>query len=90
MSWEVASLCARSKASLDKLFSSSVLIAESLPTLVEASEVGVDDIALESSSKLREASVSIPMKERDWQGAVSQDRQAQQEPHIGSSPKGRF
>ena len=52
MSCEVAALCARSKARLGGLFSSSVLIAESLPILVEASEVGVDDIALESWSKL--------------------------------------
>ena len=61
MSCEVACLCAGPKVCLDKLFSSSVLIAESLPILVEASEVGVDDIALSNHVSQRgEATGKIP------------------------------
>ena len=52
ISCDVAALWVRSNARRDKVFSSSVLAEESLPILVEASEVGVDDIGAESYSKL--------------------------------------
>lgn len=52
ISCDVAALWVRSNARRDKVFSSSVLTEESLPILVEASEVGVDDIGPESYSKL--------------------------------------
>ena len=44
----VVAVCARSNVRLRKLLESSNTIDESLPTLVEDSEVGVDDIAPKS------------------------------------------
>ena len=52
MSCDVVALCARSNVRLRELLGSSKLLDESLPTLVEDSEVGVDDIASELRMRL--------------------------------------
>ena len=49
---EVIALSALSKARLVEIFSSSTLIEESLPILVDVSEVGVEDIAPWTCSEL--------------------------------------
>jgi hypothetical protein len=48
MSCAVVALCARSNVRYLRLLSSSKTIEDSLPTFVEDSEVGVDDIAPKS------------------------------------------
>lgn len=51
MSCAVVALCARSNVRELKLLRSSKFVEESLPTFVEDSEVGVDDIAPKSRRK---------------------------------------
>ena len=51
MSCDLAAFCARLNARLRRLFGSSRHMDESLPTFVEDSEVGVDDIDIATGSE---------------------------------------
>ena len=67
----VAAVRARSNARLDKLFPSSMVMEDSLPILVDASEVGVVDIALDSYPRLHGMlPCGMKFEGAGWQSAI--------------------
>ena len=66
----MVAFCARSNVRLGKLLEPSNTIDESLPTLVEDSEVGVDDIAPKSRRNLHVFTVKTNQHSQAAQGAT--------------------